>query len=175
MSGHTLTYSVTPEMQNRAMVSWAKPMLTRSQKWRRNAVLMLTMMVASAVLVALLQYDVVTQVMLFSAVAGFYAAILFWFVSHRRGMAKLTGFATEALLRQGSVTAIFGAESVVFRSDLAESTMDWRSFDEVIMMKDATVLRAGALVYPLPDAALPENVTPQEFRDDLIRWMMGAR
>lgn len=144
MTVHVLTYSMTPEMHNRAMVLWAKSTLNRAQKRWRMGVQGLTMFAFVAISVVLLQYDVVTPTMLFSATAGFYAAVLLWLVTYRRSIAKLTGYATEALLRQGQVTADLGAENITFHSDLSSCKMDWGSIDEVMEMKDATVLRAGA-------------------------------
>jgi len=175
MSRYSLTYVLPADLQKRAMLSWAKPMRTTNQRLRLFALGIVIGGVASGCLVMLLQADVVTVPILLSWVVGFYAAVLLWFVSSKRSIGKLMRFAEKALLRQGTTKALFTSDEVTFRNDVSNGAMDWCCFDAVMALPDATVLRAGALVYPVPDAALPDDVTPQRFRDDLSRWMEAAR
>ncbi|MEP1792996.1 MAG: hypothetical protein ABJR02_00165 [Marinomonas sp.] len=175
MTTYSVAYTMTADMQSRAMLSWAKPTYSVAQKRKRWAAGAGLSIAATCALVWLLGQNLITAGMLASAGAGFYAALLFWLFINKRNTRMLMGFANEALARQGQTKASFSPENVAFQNDLASSQMAWRSFDDVMAMPDATVLRAGALIYPVPDAALPEGTNPQAFRSDLTRWMEAAK
>lgn len=175
MTGYVLTYELQPEMLKRAMMSWAKPERTKAQKLRRAAGAAVGFVALVSLTVVLLRYDIVTFPLLFTGLVGFYAAIAIWAVTHSRSVGKLVGYSADALARQGPVTAEFRPSDVVFTSRISNSRMDWSCMDAVIALPDATVLRAGALVYPVPDAVLPTHTTPDQFRADLTRWIGEAR
>jgi len=175
MTAYALEYTITPDLQRRAMVSWAKQTRTRGQKTRALVLGALAYVALVAALVALMQYDLLEAANLVAAAIGFLVAIAFWWVMHRIHTAKIAGFADDALARYGPVIAEFRASEVKIATKIATSMMTWVCFDAVIALPDATVLRAGALVYAIPDAALPEGTTPQAFRADLTKWMEAAR
>ncbi len=175
MRKYELTYVMTQDLQSRSTTAWTKPKRNRVERRRRVAVGAVAFVVSVAALVALLHYDLISKTMLFSAAFGFYLGIVVWLLSYRFSMAKLSTFAKEALERQGPIHAEFCAEHVTMKTDINSGTMSWRSFDEMYTMKDATGLRAGALMYAVPDSALPDGVRPNDFRADLMRWMEETR
>lgn len=175
MTSYVLNYQITPELQRRAMVSWVQKPSGRGQKLRRVALGVLIYIALVAAIVGLLHYDILGFGVIIAAAAGFVAGLAFWGISHRIHTTKLITFADEALERQGPISAEFDAQQVVIASQVASSTMDWQCFDAVIALPDATALRAGALIYPVPDAALPVGTTPDAFRADLNTWIEAAR
>ncbi|KIN68567.1 hypothetical protein Z948_2298 [Sulfitobacter donghicola DSW-25 = KCTC 12864 = JCM 14565] len=156
------------------MFVWAKPNKTKGEKWRRAAIFTLGFVALLAVIVTLMRLDVLTVPMLFSALVGFYLGIGVWLISHRVSSQKLVKFANSMLDREGEIHTVISSEQISIRSGVSDSNLSWDYFDEAFSMVDATVLRAGALVYTFPDAALPEGTSPQEFRKDLESWM-GAK
>ena len=175
MTRYSMTYTLTPEMQYRAMMSWAKPTRSRAQKRKQQASGILVALLVLAALVGLLRYDIITNRMLFSALFGFYLAMGLWYFVTGKSTRKLTAFATEALLRQGPLRAEFSDQVVTLNTDISTSSMNWRCFDEVSEMEGATLLRAGVMIHTIPDRAMPDGTTPQEFRDDLRRWMEAGK
>lgn len=171
MTRYDLTYQLTPELQSRAMVSWAKPQRTRAQMLRRAALGIVMYLIIVAATVAVLQMDIVTPALVIATAVGFLVGMVFWAAFHRYNMKKLTDFANETLARQGQVKAVFAPSDVELTTAISTGRMQWSCFDQVLVLPDATVLRAGALVYAVPDAALPPEVTPAQFRADLTKWM----
>lgn len=175
MTEYALTYEIAPEMLKRAMLSWARPMRSRTQKLRLAALGAVVFVALVAVLVVLLRYGIVNNSGLIGGLFGFYAGIGVWLLVHRYSTGKLVGFSNEALARQGPVDAVFNAQAVTMTSRISMGRMEWQCFDDVIAMPDATVLRAGAVVYAVPDHALPAGITPANFRSDLTRWLEAAK
>ena len=175
MSSYTLRYTLAPEMQHRAMMSWAKPLRSRRQKVLRAVAGVALWLLCVTFLVVLMQRDLLRDATPLLLAGGFLAGLgLCWGIA-RYSTAQLSGMARESLLRHGELNAVFAPDHVVITSALSASTMDWRCFDAVTALPDASVLRAGALVYAIPDTALPAGSTPEGFRADLTRWMEAAR
>ena len=170
MTEYKLTYQLTPDMLQRAMMSWANPLRSRAQKLRRGVFGFIIFCVLVTLLVVLLRYEIVTNGNLVGLLVGFYGAIGLWFVTHRYSSRKLFGFSNDALARHGPVEAVFNADHVTMTSKISTGQMGWLCFDDITALADATVLRAGGMVYAVPDAALPDGVTPAAFRADLTRW-----
>lgn len=175
MSEYSLKYQPTPEMLNRAMVAWTKPQRSRREKWKGFAFGAIAYVVLCAAVVALLQLDLVTNQVLFGLGLGMIVMIALWAMIARKHMNKLRGFSHAAMARHGETDAVFRADRVEITSQISSAQFGWLCFDEVSALSDATVLRSGAVIYAVPDAALPDDVTPSQFRADLQSWMEDAR
>ncbi len=175
MKRHALSYEITPDLLHRAMMSWDAPPRSKAQKRRNYILLTLFYVVLFSGVLALLHYDILRGGILFAAVAGFAGGLVLWAVIHRISNRTLLALSSDAIARQGMLRAEFDAEQVVFTTDISGGRMGWRCFDGVTALKDATVLKAGGMVYAIPDAALPTGLTPANFRVDLTRWMEEAR
>lgn len=175
MTVYTLQYEITPELQRRAMMPWTKQSRSPADKRWRILFGVIGYLAFLGMIVALLQFDLIDAKMMIAAGLGFIAGLVIWGLTYRAGASQITGFANDALARHGPVRAIFTAEQVQLTTELSSSTMGWRCFDTVIALPDATVLRAGALVYPVPDTALSPDTLPQAFRTDINNWIGAAR
>ena len=175
MTVYTLDYEVSPEMQRRAMVSWLKQPKTRGQKLRSAVLGIVAYVVTVGALVALMRYDVLDAKAIIVGGIGLLCGLGIWWLSYRSNAGQIAAFAEEALMRHGPVHAEFRVDEVQIDTKIARSTMLWQGFDAVLVMRDATVLRAGPLVYAIPDAALPVGTTPEAFRADLTKWMEAVR
>ena len=76
----------------------------------------------------------------------------------------------QHLEKVGESTAVFTANSVRVSDSTASAEFTWYGFDAINAVKDATVLRAGGMQYPIPNSALPEGLTPDAFRAQLQEW-----
>lgn len=175
MTRYDLTYQLTPDMLNRAMMSWAQAKPDRAQKLRLAVYGAAGFVALVAVVVVLLRLEFLNRSALFGALGGFYLAIGLWFVMHRASVRKLFGLANAALARQGAVRAVFSADGVEMTTANSFGRMDWDCFDDVVALPDASVLRAGGVVYAVPDAVLPDGVSAPEFRAQLTRWREARR
>lgn len=170
-----MRYQVAPEMLRRATLSWAQPHRSRKQKLGQFALVILCSVATGTLLAVTGVFDLVEPAFWTGALIGFYAGLLLWLVIHQYSTRKLTGFSTDLMARQGKIETKVTAQDVSMKSALSEGTMNWGCFDQVIEMADATALRAGAMIYPIPNSALPENVSPQYFRATVLAWLEASR
>ena len=175
MTEYFLRYQPEPEMLNRAMMAWAKPHRSRGEKAKRAALGIVLYLVLVLCVVLLLQNDVVTRSSLLWGGVGIFFGIALWAVVHQQNVKKLTRFTHEAIARHGVINAELSVEDIKLTSKISTTRMNWLCFDEILPLVDATVLRMGAMVYAIPDAALPAGVTPMQFRSDLQRWLEASR
>ncbi|MEP3347334.1 MAG: hypothetical protein ABJN34_07335 [Litoreibacter sp.] len=73
---------------------------------------------------------------------------------------------------RGDVEVCFDASGVRFENNLGNSFNKWTAISEVMSLSDATALRMGAIIHPIPDAALP--MAPDAFREQLQAWKDAA-
>ena len=175
MTEYVLRFEPAPEMMSRAMVAWAKPQRSRNAKIKGIVLGVILYLFLVFCVVLLLHHDIITRGALFGVVVGLFGGIALWAIIHQKHAKKITGFTHDAIARHGMTDASFSSESVKLTSQISETRMGWLCFDEVMALTDATVLRAGGVVYAIPDAALPEAVTPKQFRADLKSWMEAAQ
>jgi len=72
--------------------------------------------------------------------------------------------------RLGLITLTLSEEGARFTEAYGFSQQTWGAYEAIIAVKDATVLRSGAMQYPIPNDALPEGLTPDAFRAQLREW-----
>jgi hypothetical protein len=172
---YELRYRVSDALLKRAMTSWARPQRGLKENLLRFAGLLAIGAAIGAVVVLTGLDDRVPSAFWIGALAGFYAGLLFWFFSHKRDLKRLAGFGQAARARQGESRVTLTAEAVEMTSDIGASRVSWQAYDQVIRMADASVLRAGAVVYPIPHDALPDGVTPEQFHADIVAWQEAAQ
>ena len=172
---YSLAYEIELPLLQRAMTSWAKPHRSLTLKTLRFVGVVLVGCVIGGALTLSGILDNVPDHFVTGMLVGFYIGLGLWFVVHRRGIKQLSRDTAELLARQGVTETTISAEKVTMRNCLGISENKWLSFDQVIRMSDATALKSGALVYPIPHAALPKEVSPDGFHADLCRWREAAR
>ncbi len=175
MTEYVLKYQPSAEMLNRAMMVWAKPQHSRREKSARIAIGVIFYVALMAGVFVLLRYDLVTNQMLAGVVLGMFVSVGFLVAMHQRSMKKIKRFPHDAMARHGVTDAVFRAEQVEMTSQIGTARMDWLCFDEIIPLAEPTALRTGAVVYAIPDVALPNGVTPEQFRADFQKWQEVAR
>jgi len=159
-----------PDLTKRAMMSWNQ---TRGN--RRNKLLFFVMCIAVGLVIGLVGsftglFDLLSRDAVIGTLVGFYAGLLVWMLVARHQINKLAGMAKVQNDKQGSVTAIYAPEGVEVTTRFTTSRNAWATYDDVILIDGATVLRAGGVVYPVPHTALPQGVTPERFFADIKRW-----
>ena len=76
--------------------------------------------------------------------------------------------------RRGPTQANLGPDGVVFTSSFGETRILWRAIDAIVDLATGTGLKVGLLVYPIPNEALPDNLSPAAFRERLTAWQSEA-
>ena len=72
--------------------------------------------------------------------------------------------------RAGVTEATFSAEGVSLVDTVSRRTLAWDAIDALATVRGGTVLRSGISMTVVPDAALPQGMTPAAFREQLSRW-----
>lgn len=72
--------------------------------------------------------------------------------------------------RAGETEAVFGPDGVTLSDAVSRRELGWAAVDAVKGVRGATVLRSGISMIAVPDAALPQGLTPQAFRARLAEW-----
>lgn len=72
--------------------------------------------------------------------------------------------------RAGDTVAEFDPGGLRLRDDLSERRFDWAAIDAVAKGRGVTVLRTGVSMVAIPDTALPDGLSPKDFRDRLRQW-----
>ncbi len=88
--------------------------------------------------------------------------------------ARLKSSLEQTQSLHGSLSVEFGPEGCVFNSAVSHSTLKWRAVDEILDLRTGTGLRSGLLVYPLPNEALPDGMSPPDFRQNLEEWRAAS-
>lgn len=96
--------------------------------------------------------------------------IIGFFTLQRTRMRAFYAALGEHWDRAGETVGVFGPDGVVLKDDVSESRHDWASIDGVAAARRSTVLRTGIAMIAVPDAALPDGMTPKAFRAQLAEW-----
>lgn len=126
-----------------------------------------------AVMVLLLRVPAIQQ-----AGPAFLAGLLVMWVG-LLGFGRITRARMQRTLdreqdRRGQTTAAFGPEGAMFSSSFGETRILWHAVDAVVDLATGTGLKVGLLVYPIPNEALPDGMTPVAFRERLTSWQAGT-
>lgn len=176
MSGtYEMTFEVPMDMLQRAMTSWGQPHRSRIQKLTRLGIVILFGAILGILIGVFGLLDMLSDVFVIGALVGFYIGLIFWWLVHKRGVKRIAGFVAVHLEKQGKTHAKFSAKDVELETNLGSSRSSWAAFDQVVLMADATALRSGAVIYPIPHAALPAGVDAVTFHDDLVRWQEAGQ
>ena len=70
----------------------------------------------------------------------------------------------------GRTTARFDAMGVHVADGVSETKLVWQGIDGISAIRGGTLVRAGISIVVVPDGALPQDLTPEAFRDRLEGW-----
>ena len=88
--------------------------------------------------------------------------------------ARLKSTLEQTQTLQGPFSVEFGPDGCRFCSPLSNSNLKWQAVEEIIDLRTGTGLRSGLLVYPLPNDALPDGMSPEDFRERLETWRVES-
>lgn len=171
---YEMTYEAPLEMVERATTSWAKTEQSSRRKWLHMGLFFVACIVGGGLIGFSGVMRWLPDFFLLGVGLGFYLGFGFLFVMYRRNMKKLFAMMEEQFAKQGPTHAVFSAEGVSFRSNHSTAQSTWAGYDAVTALADATVLRSGGVVYPVPHDAVPEGVDAATFHADLVRWQKAA-
>mgnify|MGYP000380318396 CR=1 FL=1 len=130
-------------------------------------------LVLVAVMVALLQLPILQKCGPAFLLGTVFTAIALLLISRVQRSRFITTFERDQSKR-GEVAVSIGADGCKFSSSFGDTHLTWFAIDTVIDLGTGTGLRSGLLVYPLPDADLPSDITPAAFRQALNDWKAAA-
>ncbi|WP_282609080.1 hypothetical protein [Pelagibius sp. Alg239-R121] len=121
-----------------------------------------------------LRLDALQEVETTSLIGAFSAGVLVMMIvrvcviwmTHKRMYSALE----QGQKLQGPISVQLGPEGCRFESPLINSHVNWQAVEEILDLKTGTGLRSGLFVYPLPNEALPDGMSPENFREKLEAW-----
>ncbi len=170
------TYREDPALLAAAMTSWSRAEATERSPLKSALLWLAISLVFGAALgfgAAFLDIQNAGAVLMALGI-GFLAGLVVWMVTHRMQVRKLIAMGIDTANDRGEISMRFDDEGVHVRSGLGTSLTKWAAYAAVFAIPGGTVLRAGSTVLPFPDSALPEDLTPDMFRDRLNTWMDAA-
>ena len=167
-----LRYTVTPDLLRRAVVAWQHPFDPKKRRWPMRVVVPIMIGgVISAVLAMTGVYDRLGSRVVAGFVVGFVVGFFVMLAFQKYYAAQIAGHAADLVVRQGGTHAVFDDTGIHMENQLGHAFTRWGAVDQVIAMPGATVLRIGAVVYPVPDGALVGGMDGDGFRTRLTAWL----
>lgn len=169
----TIHYTVTPQIMKQASCSWMNEGRSGLQRILRLGLGLVVGAIAIILMNVMVRFsagDAYTPELSGAAGIGLFFGIGASFLLMRLGQKKVWKLALTHLDRTGEVTAVITSESIRMSDTTVMTEISWAGFDAINTVKEATVLRVGSMQYPIPDAALPEGLTPDAFRAQLQEW-----
>lgn len=178
-----LEYEISPNLLRAAMQAgpfqtksfWTKPAALYS---RRTKTLIPVALVPAALGLGLLLGQFNMPLWLLYVVLGFalgnLAGFYLWQLVVVRTVNAYQAEDAKLAKARGSTRLMASPEGLIFESGVAATRLDWVGVSDVVAMPEATLLRSGAMNYPIPNAALPDELTPEAFRDQLADWRSEA-
>ncbi len=164
-----LHYRMTPEVQFHAAFGWMVRRPERGVSSFQPVHMALFLVVFFAVLADLQGW--VTKGVSAGIVMGIGIMMVLNCLFGLLANARIKRLYSNSYVGIADIVAQFDAEGVRFQDPMTRAFYDWRSVEEVIAVKNASGLRLGASTLAIPDNALPDNMTPKEFRGILRGWI----
>lgn len=169
-----LRYTMTPDLQLQAAYGWSVP--EAGTRLTGILIFQITLwLLLFFALVAVFQGGPhrSSGMLIVSGVGGF---MLFSGISCIIMNARIKRLYADSLQGTGEVTFRLTADAISLMEDGSTTRMERRFIDDVIALRKATGLRIGAGTTPIPDSALPQDMTPEAFRETLRDWLAeGSR
>lgn len=110
----------------------------------------------------------------FAFLAGLTVMWLSLIAIGRVNRARMSRILTHEQSRRGPTEAVVGPDGIIFTSGFGVTEVRWHAIDRILDLKTGTGLRIGLMVYPIPNDALPGDLTPAEFRSRAEGWKEAA-
>ncbi|MDD9923759.1 MAG: hypothetical protein OXQ92_15990 [Boseongicola sp.] len=72
--------------------------------------------------------------------------------------------------KAGETHVTFDEEGLMVDDDVSSRALKWQAVDAIKPVRGATVIRSAITMLVIPDAALPNDLTPKEFRQTISGW-----
>ncbi|WP_152476379.1 hypothetical protein [Roseovarius sp. THAF9] len=101
---------------------------------------------------------------------GLAAAVVIALIYNARLNARLRRFAASHEDLRGESVATFDKDGVTYRNRHERFEARWAAVDHIVELHEGTGLRMGIGTMPVPDSALPKDMSPDAFRHKLFLW-----
>ncbi len=105
-----------------------------------------------------------------AGLAGVAVFIIGFFTLQRTRLTKFYKVLGMHWNEAGKTHASFGPEGVELRDNVSSRRHAWTGIDAIAAAPKSTVLRSGISMIAVPDSALPDELTPDAFRRQLLAW-----
>lgn len=106
--------------------------------------------------------------------AGFLIGIVWVFgaflLMQRVAIEGLAEAVTETAMKRGNIRLTIGPGGLSEQSGIGRMDIVWDVVEDIESLPGATVIRFGGMCFAVPDTALPDGLSPDQFRDQLISW-----
>lgn len=168
-----LEYQLSPAIMKQASVAWTKeaPFAKRivGRFWR----IVLWLVGINFILFGALRFfhgPDYTDAHFDGAILGIVTGCIGMMIFVRLMNNQIQKKAKDYVAGLGAISLTLSEEGTRFIEAHGFSQQTWGAYEAIIAVKGATVLRAGAMQYPIPNDALPEGLTPEAFRAQLQEW-----
>ena len=143
----------------------------RYREWNWKGVTWLTLVF---LLMWVLRLDALQEIKTAYLAAGFIAGVSVTALGHAffglMQRKRINSVLKQTQSLRGPFSVEFGPDGCRFNSPLVNTVLKWQAVEEILDLRTGTGLRSGLLVYPLPNKALPDGVSPEDFRSTLEAW-----
>ncbi|MFN3208227.1 MAG: hypothetical protein ACE369_04360 [Roseovarius sp.] len=105
---------------------------------------------------------------------GFVAAVALNMVVCARRNGRLRKAAEAREILRGESVATFDKDGFSFSNQHERFEARWAAVDHIVALDQGTGIRIGIGTMPVPDSALPNEISPEIFRNQLGEWKGAA-
>ncbi len=125
-------------------------------------------------MLGVLQLDVLQDARTKPLVGAFVTGVIFMAIAAYASIwiqrKRMSTILTQTQTLQGTVSVELGPDGFRAESAFGDCFLKWQGIEEIHDLQTGTGLRSGLMIYPLPNEALPEGLTPEDFRQKLEAW-----
>lgn len=174
-----MRYSVDADLLYETMIATGRAMMRRRDRsprgrsgWRAIGIWLAILVALAAFIDAIKAAELRTEILftLLGVIFGF----AFYTIFLNRSYKRLARMMVANPIYSGDLTARMDPSGVEIRSDSSLSRVDWRAVEGVLSLKSAIALMVPNDMIPLPDEALPGDMTRAELIERIAEWREAA-
>ena len=167
-----LSYSVDAKTMAKAM-AFAGAQLQKSPPPRVKRKQYLYFAIAVVILVltsVILHQGFGIEIWGYGFIVGMVWAFGAFLMMQRVAIEGLAEAVTDTAMKRGEIRLTVGPGGLSEQSGVGRMDIVWDVVEEIEGIGGSTVIRFGGMCFAVPDTALPEDLSPEQFRDRLISW-----
>lgn len=165
----TLTFAYDRPLWRTAMTGWWRSVVP-PDPFVKRAIFWAVVWFAIGILTLILSVLEIDPSYVFAGLIGAAFLIGVFGYLQRTRMSRFWDIVGTHWDKAGETTATFSAEGLTLTDAVSRRDLSWPAIDAIKGLRGVTVLRSGISMIAVPDTALPEGMSPAEFRAQLNDW-----